>query len=81
MTIRILFFARARDLAEAEVIDLEAPTGFTVADLRRRLVENHPALAEILPRCMIAVNEEFAADKDPIPANAEVACIPPVSGG
>jgi molybdopterin converting factor small subunit len=30
---------------------------------------------------MFAINAEYAADLTPIPEAAEIACIPPVSGG
>ena len=42
---RVLLFARARDLAQADSIDVAIPTGSTVGDLRRRLAEQYP-LAE-----------------------------------
>jgi molybdopterin converting factor small subunit len=41
----------------------------------------YPELAPILRRAMIAVNTDYAGDDTVIPASAEVACIPPVSGG
>jgi molybdopterin converting factor subunit 1 len=78
--ITVLFFAIAREAAGADSESVaEAPA--TVGDLRALLAERHPALARVLPRCRLAVNEEFAADGDPIPDGAEVAIIPPVSGG
>jgi MoaE-MoaD fusion protein len=76
----ILYFAAAREAAGAARETLEhAPA--TVGDLRRLLAERHPALARVLPRCRIAVNQELVQDPDPLPAGAEVAIIPPVSGG
>jgi molybdopterin converting factor subunit 1 len=81
MTLRVRLFARARDLAGAEALSLELPDGATVADLRRRLVEACPALAPLLPRCALAVDGEFADDALPLTEAAEVAVLPPVSGG
>jgi molybdopterin synthase catalytic subunit len=76
----ILYFAGARDAAGASREEL--PLGAaTVADLRRALAERHPALARILPRCRLAVNQTMADESDAIPDGAEVAVIPPVSGG
>jgi MoaE-MoaD fusion protein len=52
-----------------------------VRDLKSSLVKDLPALAPALGRCLAAVNKEFAFDTDEIPAEAEVAFFPPVSGG
>lgn len=81
MTVRVLFFALARDVAERDVIELSLAEGTTVAQLRARLLQEIPPLAEVLPNSMIAVNQQYARDTDSIPNHAEIACIPPVSGG
>ncbi len=81
MTVQVLLFARARDLAGTSTLSVVLPTGATVAELRSILAVNCPALAPLLPRMHVAVNSDYAADGDPIPADAEVACFPPVSGG
>ncbi len=78
--ITVLYFAAARQAAglDREEIPPDAPT---VRDLRRLLTARHPALERILERCRIAVQEELASDDAPVPDGAEVAVIPPVSGG
>jgi molybdopterin converting factor subunit 1 len=81
MTFDVRLFARAKDLAGVESVRLELPAGATVAELRRRLADEVPALAGLLGRCAIAVNNEFAEDGILLPAGAEVAVLPPVSGG
>jgi len=81
MTVRVLLFARARDLAESDMLTIDLPAGATVADLRRRIADACPDLREFLARCAIAVAEEFAPDEAKLPLDAEVALIPPVSGG
>lgn len=81
MTIRVRLFARARDLAGAEALSVELPPGATVGELRRILAGEAPALAGLLGRSAVGVNEEYAADDAVIPPGAEVAVIPPVSGG
>jgi molybdopterin synthase catalytic subunit len=78
--ISVLYFAAAREAAGGAREALPASPG-DVAALRRALAERHPALARILPRCRIAVDQEMADDADPVPDGAEVAVIPPVSGG
>lgn len=78
---KVRLFAGARELAGADVIEVELPAGATVGDLRQRLALAYPALAGLLARSALGVNDEFADDTLTLPMNAEVAVLPPVSGG
>jgi molybdopterin converting factor subunit 1 len=77
----LLLFARARDLIGPDRIEIAAPDPATVGELRRRLVQQYPNLAGLLEKSAFAINDEFADDRAPIPPGAEVALLPPVSGG
>jgi molybdopterin converting factor small subunit len=77
----VRMFARARDLAGRDAVSVEVPAGAKVGDLRRQLAADVPALAGLLARSVFAVGGEFAGDGHVIPDGAEVALIPPVSGG
>jgi molybdopterin synthase catalytic subunit len=80
MALDVLYFAGARDAAgRARETLPEAPP--TVGALRRALEAAHPRLAPVLARCRIAVDQEFAPDDAPLRDGAEVAVVPPVSGG
>lgn len=80
VTVRL--FARARDLAGRERVELGlAEQGARVVDLRRMLTELYPELGEFLDRCLVAINGEFADDFAVVPDGSEVAVLPPVSGG
>jgi molybdopterin converting factor subunit 1 len=81
MDVRVRFFARAKDLAGADTVTVKVPSGATIGELRRRLAKEYPALAGILERSALAVNDEFADDTLTVPGNAEIAVLPPVSGG
>ena len=81
MMVSVQLFARARDLAGAATVRVELAEKATVAELKRRLAQDHPALAPLLGRSAIAVNSEFAGDAVGLQANDEVALLPPVSGG
>jgi molybdopterin converting factor subunit 1 len=81
MRLHIRLFARARELAGTDMLALEVPPDITVAELRRRLATACPALAGLLPRCAVAVNGEFADEDRTVPPEADVALLPPVSGG
>ncbi|MGL4420660.1 MAG: MoaD/ThiS family protein [Gemmataceae bacterium] len=81
MTLEVLLFAAARDLVGAPRVAVELAEGATVAMLRWKLAGDYPSLVGLLPRCAIAVNQEYATDEFAIPPQAEVAIVPPVSGG
>jgi molybdopterin converting factor small subunit len=81
MKATIKVFALARQLAGQESLAVDLPPGATVADLRQAIAEQYPALADLVAHALFAVNADYAGDAIPIPAEAELACIPPVSGG
>jgi molybdopterin converting factor subunit 1 len=79
--VRVQLFAVARQWAQADSLEVEVPLPATVADLRQALLARVPGLAQFGPQLRFAVNANYADDSTPIPADAQVACIPPVSGG
>jgi MoaE-MoaD fusion protein len=81
MKVNVHLFARARDVAGASTVTVDLPSGARVADVRRLLAERYPALASLLERSALAVNDEFAEGTLTLPQGAEVALLPPVSGG
>lgn len=81
MRITVLFFAHARERAGRPHQTFELPDGATLADLRRLVVEAHPALGPLLPTLAVAVDGALARDGAEITDGAEVALLPPVSGG
>jgi molybdopterin converting factor subunit 1 len=81
MKVRVLLFARARDLAGRDVAEVELPAGATVAALREQLARELPGLSGFVTRCAVAVDGEYAEEEDVVREGAEVAVIPPVSGG
>ena len=81
MKIRLRLFAAAREAAGCDSVELELPGGATIGQLRRQLAARIPGLAGLAEHVMFAVDTEYADDTTPIPPQAEVACIPPVSGG
>lgn len=78
---QLRLFAVARDVVGQERLEVELSDGATIRDLRQALTETAPALARLAPHLMFAINAQYAGDRTMIPAGAEVACIPPVSGG
>ena len=79
MKYKVKAFGITRDiLGEREKI-IESG-GQTVADLRKVLQENYPALTS-LRSLLIAVNNEYAEDTTELLETDEIGLIPPVSGG
>ena len=81
MQVHVRLFAIARQLAHQDDLEVDLPDSATLGDLRATLGRLFPPLAPVLPLVLFALNTEYADDNTPIPANSEVACIPPVSGG
>ncbi|GAB4502880.1 MAG: hypothetical protein Fur0035_24380 [Anaerolineales bacterium] len=82
MKTKILFFATLRDKAGTRAVEMELPPGATIASLKQSLVAQFPNLdAQLMEHCLAAINHEYRFDADEIPAAAEIAFFPPVSGG
>ena len=79
--VHILFFATLKDRAGTKETTLELPPGACVSDLKRLLEQRYAQLGPALETLVVSVNREFAFDEDLIPAGAEIALFPPVSGG
>lgn len=80
-SVRVLLFAKPREIVGSSTVSLTVPAACTVRQLKELLGRAYPALLALLPTCMIAVNELYAEDDAVIAATDEVALIAPVSGG
>lgn len=81
MNVQVRLFARARDLAGSERVEVELPDAATVGDLRMALGEAFPSLRSLVPNLLVAIGNDYAPDAARIGTGAEIACFPPVSGG
>jgi molybdopterin converting factor subunit 1 len=81
MTITVLLFAQARERAGRARGTLELPEGSRVSDALAALEREHPALAELWPHMAVAVDRRLARPDVPLTHGAELALLPPVSGG
>jgi molybdopterin converting factor small subunit len=79
--VRIRLFAVARQLAGAEIVSLDVPAGCAIREVRRQLATEIPQLAPVLSHVLFAIGSDYVNDDTVLPAETEVACIPPVSGG
>lgn len=75
---KVLFFAHLRDMVGEESVMVEA-NGKTIAELKAEMISTYGL--QNMETVMIAINEEFAPDKEVIKDGDVIAFIPPVSGG
>jgi molybdopterin converting factor subunit 1 len=81
MMVRVLLFAAAREVAGANEVKVQMPSCAKFSELRVALGAKYPQLAPVAMRAHFAANERYVSDGDLIPGDAEIALIPPVSGG
>jgi len=81
MRVRVKLFAVARELAGHDELELAVADGATVAQVRQALAAAVPALGDVLPHALLAVDAQYAGDATIINERSELALIPPVSGG
>lgn len=81
MKVAVKMFAVARQLAGCDIVVVELPERATVAELRRQLIDEVPALSTVISHIRFAVGTDYATDATVIGLGADIACIPPVSGG
>jgi molybdopterin converting factor subunit 1 len=79
--IKLLFFATLRERAGTKSLELDVPDEMTIQGLKEKLADEYPNLKESMRSVLITINREYAFDEAIVPANAEVAMFPPVSGG
>ena len=63
MKITVQLFARARDLAGADHVELDLPATARVADLKRSLAEQCPRVSPLVPNLLVAIGTDYADDR------------------
>lgn len=81
MTIHLLFFAQARERAGSARATIDLPEGSRVADALAEIARRYPGLVELMPHLAVAVDRKLGSPQTALVAGAELALLPPVSGG
>ena len=81
MRVRVRLFARYREAAGRERIDLELPEGGTVESAWSAVAERHPEIARYRPFTLFAVGHEYVTPTHRLCPDDELCLFPPVSGG
>lgn len=78
---KVLFFAQVREAMGASSAEWEMPEGSRVEDLLASLEASHPDMGSLRPHLAVAMNGELVRGDTVIMPGAELAVLPPVSGG
>ena len=81
VSIRVLFFGAARDVVDANPLDLSLDAPATVGSAFQSLVAKFSQLERFGRSLLFAVNQEYATPDTLLKENDELAVFPPVSGG
>jgi len=81
--IKLLFFAKARELCALQETRLSVPVQTTTAALRQAILERFPQLVVIEKNFILALDQEYLDENATVQIRneSELAVIPPLSGG
>jgi len=77
----VRLFARYREAAGRERLEVDLPDGGTVETAWSAVVELHPALSPYRPFTLFAVGNEYVGPQHRLNPSDELCLFPPVSGG
>ena len=79
----VLLFAEAREVAEADSIEIEISSKSSRTEIFSCLSSKIPELESVLKSSQLAQNHEYVSDEGSIDISAsdELAVIPPIGGG
>ncbi len=86
MKVRLMLYGALRDMVPDDLVDLDVPPQCDIGTLRRLLMTHLETCTGgkrvgLVQRSAFATTEEVLHDTSRVPANAELAVLPPVSGG
>jgi molybdopterin synthase catalytic subunit/molybdopterin converting factor small subunit len=79
--VRVHLFARYREAAGRQQVDLDLPEGGTVETAWKAIVTHHPQLEQYRPYTLFALGHDYVEADHPLKSGDELLLFPPVSGG
>src|SRR5262245_54246795 len=81
MRVGVRLFARYREAAGPERLEVDLPAGGTVEAAGSAVVDRHPELSPFRPYTLFAVGNEYVEPGHRLQPTDELCLFPPVSGG
>jgi molybdopterin converting factor subunit 1 len=81
MKVSLRLFAGLKDVVGRREMDIDVADGSTVGDLKERLALEFPSVQPLLKTLVFAIDDEYVSFEEKLREGAQVALIPPVSGG
>jgi molybdopterin synthase catalytic subunit len=81
MKVQVRLFARYREAAGQERLEVDLPEGGTVESAWQAVTARHPQLAVYRPYTLFAVGHDYVVPEHPLRSGDELCLFPPVSGG
>src|SRR5690606_29996259 len=81
MKVRIRFFHLLKQYARTDALEMEVPDGSTVGDIKNLVFDQFPGMKMLGGAVSLAQDMEYANPTDLAREGAEIALMPPVSGG
>jgi molybdopterin synthase catalytic subunit/molybdopterin converting factor small subunit len=79
--VQVRLFARYREAAGRERLDVDLPEGGTVEAAWDAVIARHPELAPYRPYTLFAVGQDYVEPDHALSSDDELCLFPPVSGG
>ena len=81
MKVQVRLFARYREAAGRDRVELDLPEGGTVEAAWEAVTSRFPSLSAYRPFTLFAVGNDYVGPERPLRSGEELCLFPPVSGG
>ncbi|MBV8083607.1 MAG: MoaD/ThiS family protein [Chloroflexi bacterium] len=81
MTVQVRLFARYRELAGTNALELDVPDKSTALDVFDRIAQRFPEMQPMRASTLMAIDAEYVRPETELREGEELVLMPPVSGG